>query len=245
MRAVSSPTAPLGHWLPPALARQCLSLWSWWVLANVVGGTLSLLLWRVPTEFVGGDIGLLLGFLPLSFGQWLALRRYLPPAGWSILATLEYKAGWVLASAMGVVLGSYLQSVAAVGLLTAAVVPSQDLNVLGVLVDAEHFWVRAVGFFALWGVVGAAQWLVLRRHTDYASFWIPASGLAGAASGTLALVIDTAMPFGGLLLAYIARWTVYGAMTGIALVLLLQDPVRHRLERRLEYMRRQKERTAG
>ncbi len=246
MRAVSSLPAPLGNWLPPPLARQCLSLWSWWVLANVVGGTLSLLLWRVPTQFLGGDIGLLSGFLPLSIGQWLVLKRYLAPTGWSTLATLEYKAGWVLASAMGVVGGSYLQSIAAVGLLTAAVVPRQDLTVLGVAVDAEVFWARTVGLFALWGVVGAAQWLVLRRHIDYASFWIPTSALAGAASGTVALAIDTAMPLGGLLLAYIARWSVFGALTGIALVLLLQDRVRHRSERRLEHLRRlAKERAAG
>ena len=245
MRAVSGFTAPLGHWLPPRLARQCLILWSWWVLANVMGGTLSLLLWRVPTEFVGGDLGLLLGFLPLSFGQWLVLKRYFPPAGWSTLATLEYKAGWVLASVIGVVLGSYLQSVAAVGLLTAAIVPRQDLNVLGVLVDAEAFWARAVGLLVLWGMVGAAQWLVLRRQTDYASFWIPVSALAGAASGTVALAIDTAMPLGGLLLAYIARWTVYGVLTGIALVLLLRERVKYRLERRLERSRRLRERPPG
>lgn len=249
MRVIDSLAVPLGDRLPILVARQCLVLWSWWALANMVGGTLSLLLAntvagttsvllrQIPAEFTG-ELGLVLGFLPLYVMQWLVLRRYLRAAGRSALATLKHHAGWVVASVMGVFVGSHLQSAAAVGLLSGVLVPHQDLKVLGVLVSAELFWARSAGLFVLCGVVGAAQWLVLRRHTDWASFWIPASALAGAASGTVALVIDTAMPVGGLLLAYIARSGVCGALTGIALVLLMRNRVRQRLERRLEHLRR-------
>ncbi len=244
MRAVNSHPTPLGDRLPILVARQCLALWSWWTLANMVGGTLSLLLSQIPAEVVG-EPGLLFGFLPLYVVQWLVLRRYLRAVGRSALAALKHKCGWVVASMVGVLVGWHLQSIAAVGLRTAAIVPHQDLQALGVLVDAEVFWARAVCLFVLGGVVGAAQWLVLRRHTDWAGFWIPASALAAAASGTVALVIDTAMPIGSSLLAYIAGWSVYGALTGAALVLLLRDRVVHRLERRLEQLRRVTEEQAA
>ena len=243
------PSHPRWDRFPILVARQCLALWSWWALANLVGGplsfllanvvgeTLGVLLWRRPAELTV-ELGLLFGFLPLYVLQWLVLRRYLRAVGRSALAALKHRYGWVVASVVGVLVGWHLQSTAAVGLRTAAVVPHQDLKALGVLVNAEVFWARAVCLFVLGGMVGAAQWLVLRRHTDWAGFWIPASALAGAASGTVALVIDTAMPIGSSLLAYIAGWSAYGALTGTALVLLLHDRVMHRLERRLEHLRR-------
>ena len=202
------------------------------LLAHVVGDTLDL--WRIPAEFTR-ELGLLFGFLPLYILQWLVLRRYLRAGGRSALAALKHKSGWVVASVLGVVVGWRLQSIAVVGLRTAAVAPHQDLKALGVLVDAEVFWASGVCSFVLGGLVGAAQWLVLRRHTNWAGFWIPASALAGAASGTVALVIDTAMPIGSSLLAYSAGWGVYGALTGIALVLLLRDRIMDRLGRRLEH----------
>lgn len=256
MRAVNSLPVLLGDWLPILVAPQCLALWSWWALANMAGGTLGLLLanvvtgtmilflWRTPAEFVDG-LGLLVGFLPLWVMQWLVLRRYLRAAGWSALAALKHNAGWVIASLVGAVVGSHLQSIAAVGLLSAVLLPHRDLEMLGVLVDAELFWTRSAGLFVLFGVVGGAQWLVLRRHTEWASFWIPASAVAGAASGMVALVIDAAMPVDGLLLAHIARWSLYGALTGIVLTFLMRNHVRHRLERRLEHLRRTVGATAG
>jgi hypothetical protein len=219
------------------VARQCLALWWSWTLANMVGGAFALLLWRIAAELSFG-LSLLFALLPLYVMQSLVLRRYLRAVGRSSLAAVEHKFGWVIASAVGVVAGSQLESVVADGLRTAAALPGQDLNVVGVLVDTQLLWARAAGLSVLGAAVAAAQWLMLRRSADWASLWILVSVLVGAASGTLALVVDTDMPVGSSLLAYGAGWGLYGALTGIALVLLLRDRIRGRVERRLERLRR-------
>jgi hypothetical protein len=217
------------------IAHRSLGLGLWWILASVVGGTLSLILWRLLTGIVGGrlawhtlsdlaggTLSLFFGFLPLSVAQWLVLRRH-----------LRHPGRWVIASAVGVCLGTYAQRIVIFGLGAApAILPAKDPQALGVLFNAQLFWGRGLGLFVLWGVVGAAQWLVLRRHFRHAGWWVLASAVAGAVSGALALVVGSAS--GGLLISYLARWSAYGAMTGLTLVLLRQDHIKRRYQRRID-----------
>lgn len=213
-------------------ARRLLSLWLLWIAANVVGGTLSLVLYRMLFDILGAlrltkeltILGVFFGFLPLFVSQSLALRRHLR------------KGSWVLASSLVLCIGFYawfnVNSLFGIIPAIAAMAPPKDLQVLGVLVDAELFWERALSLFVVWGLVGVAQWLVLRRYIGHAGWWVVASAVGGAASGTAAVIVESAS--GDLLLSWVARWGVYGALTGVVLVLLLQNRIRHRYQRHIE-----------
>jgi hypothetical protein len=74
--------------------------------------------------------------------------------------------------------------------------------------------------------------VVLRHRVRHAGWWVLASAVAGSVSGAVALVVGSAN--GNVLLSYLARWSVYGALTGIALVLLLHNRIKHRVQRRIE-----------
>jgi hypothetical protein len=221
-----------------SVVHRCFKLWLWWVLAAIVGGMLSLLVWQTMTGFVGGRLGwrtlgdvgggtlsLFIGFIPLFTAQALVLRRHFPHMNL-----------WVLGSAVGICLGAYAQrAVIFVLEMAPATTSGVDPQALGLLFSTQ-FWERVLGLFVLWAVVGATQWLIFRHRVRHAGWWVLASALAGAASGTVALVIVSAN--GDLLLSYLARWAIYGALTGIVLVLLLQNRIKHRLQQRIEWSRR-------
>jgi hypothetical protein len=218
-----------------AVVQRCLTLWLHWTLAAICGGMLSLVVWQTMTGFLGGrlewrtleDLGggtlsLFVGFLPLFVGQRLVLHRHLPRMN-----------SWVLRSAVGICVGTYVQRVA---IFLLGIVPASasgaNSQALGAFSSTQLFWGRAAGLLVLWGVVGGAQWLVLRHRVRHAGWWVLASAFAGASSGAVALVVSSAS--GDLLLAYLARWGLYGALTGLVLVLLLQKRIRHRVQRRIE-----------
>ena len=127
--------------------------------------------------------------------QWLVLRRRMSRAGWWVLASI---AGWSLGLVVGVAVAGPLGG-----------------GVPGLAVLA-----------APWGlVVGAAQWLVLRKQVSRAGWWVLASivGLAAswAASGVLDLSASrvVAVTIDGAI-----KGAVLGAITGIALVWLFRQP---------------------
>jgi hypothetical protein len=161
---------------------------------------------------------LVIGVLPLAIAQALVLRRYLP------------KGPWVLATAASLLVGIsswlFINSSIRIARVMTAKGSIEDFEVLGVLVDAHVFWERTLGFFVVWGVVGAGQWLVLRQYVQDTRLWVLGSALAGAASGMALVVVGSASD--DLLLPWAARWAAYGAVTGLFVVWML----RHRIKRR-------------
>lgn len=198
------------------VARRCLILWSWWVLASVVGGTLTSIVSRLSATAVGTIPSLVIGILPLAIAQALVLRRYLP------------KGPWVFASAAALLVGLstwlFINSWIRIASVMTKIGSAEDFEVLGVLVDAQLFWQRTLGFFVVWGVVGAGQWLVLRQYIEHTGLWVIGSALAGAASGIALVVVGSASD--DLLLPWAARWMAYGALSGFVLVWLLRDRIK-------------------
>jgi hypothetical protein len=182
-----------------------------------MGGRFS---WRTLADVGGGTLSLFLGFIPLFAAQWLVLRRH--------ISRVDL---WVLSSSGGICLGTYAQHAVIFVFGIVAATTSGDSQAFGVLYSTQ-LWGRTLGLFALWGIIGAAQWLVLRRRIRHAGWWVLASAVGGATSGAVALVIVSAG--GDLLLSYLARWAVYGALTGVVLVLLLQNRIKHRYQRHIE-----------
>ena len=198
------------------VARRCLILWFCWVLASVVGGTLASILSRLSATAVGTIPSLVIGILPLAVAQALVLRRYLP------------KGPWVLATAAALLVGIsswlFINSLIRIARVMTAKGSIENFEVLGVLVDAHVFWERTLGFFVVWGVVGAGQWLVLRKYIQRPRFWVLGSALAGAASGIALVVVDAASD--DLLLPWAARWMAYGVVTGLFVVWMQRNRIR-------------------
>lgn len=185
---------------------QCSIFWFQWVGASTLGVVLLLAILFIIAKLVG----LLLGtsiedqvpFAPLigiSFGimQWLVLRRFLPHAGW-----------WVVASTVGFLLGYMIFGVTI-----------ELLDVLGgSLLEADKLF----GFFyPILGVcLGITGWLVLRNHFVQAGWWIPTTIVGWIVTGLivgksidkdieilLIGLVPTAIP--GLTLA----WLLHHALT--------------------------------
>jgi hypothetical protein len=98
---------------------------------------------------------------------------------------------WVLATLMGVVIGI-------VSILTLV----SGLALAG----ASPLLVGSIGGAALGAGLGVAQWLVLRRHTQSAGWWVVASMLGGIAGVTLGLLLSDALgPLLGVALDGAAR----------------------------------------
>lgn len=177
-----------------------LSLWLSWCLASATGGAVIGAL-SAPTDFFWYLI--MTGFV-VGVAQWLVLRRYLPYAGW-----------WILVSAFGWILGTVTSIMTRE--ITAPIIEFFELisEVQGV------FWLNVVNGTVYGAVLGVTQWLVLRRHTQRAGWWVFASAIGGAVNGGVGAVCAAAIPFGGAALPYGAGWAGAGAVTGIVLVWLL------------------------
>jgi len=184
--------------------------WLLWVLASTAGlgmgwsaGTIVSL-----TVSVEGDIAALAvasagwaaGGALMGATQWLVLRKQMSRAGW-----------WVLASSPSFGLGM-------VGGTRVAVVLSGVLS--GVLIWAV--------WWGLWGaMLGAAQWLVLRRRVSRAGYWVLASTVG---AGTCGAVLGALYQAGIEGASFFLGSALFGAITGAALVRLLQRPLVPRSE---------------
>lgn len=131
-------------------------------------------------------------------------------AQWVVLRYYIPHAGWwVLASAFGWVLGIFVS----LGTKTYLLKPT------------------AIHYFVIFALLGVAQWLVLRCHTQYAGWWVLVSAISGAAfevvgSAVPAHLINIALPYvKDTTLPYGASWAGSGAVTGTMLVFLLQSRV--------------------
>ncbi len=185
-------------------------LWLWWTLATVAGWAVGEFFFRASGEFVWAAI-LFRGAHVLGVGgavlQALVLRRHLPRAAW-----------WVLATGVAAVLGgiAVLAAIVDVPYLTRGFeVPSIALILLSVLASGL--------------LVGAFQWLILRRHVARAGWWVPASGLSLTLGWLVgAVVVEIALdpryhPAAVDLIAGLVSATIYGALTGHTLSRLLQS----------------------
>jgi hypothetical protein len=190
------------------------SLWSRWVLANLVG------------EFVGLGIagGLGAGVTPVldnvtgigtlivmttalvmaatvegaivGLAQWWVLRPYLPDLSsrvWVQATILGAIGAWVLGMTLGTLAGDFI----GLGESTAALLFGAALGpVVGAL-------------------LGGAQWLALRHHVPRAGWWVLANALAWTA-GMAVIFAATGIAQESTPVAVVAiAWAVSGVLAGV------------------------------
>lgn len=192
------------------------AFWFWWIAACAAGGIL------LGSLFIPGDFFVHLiarGFI-LGAAQWLVLRRYLPGALW-----------WIPATGLGLVCASLLTILPPLsGIITATYTALYHQFGLW-----EVFWINLVQEAWIWGIVGVAQWLVLRRYAG-AALWIPLSvvsgalmGMAGAAVcyvGCDALGAEVGIPAPAMVTNGTA-WALYGVATGWFLMRIIPGEAPH------------------
>ena len=187
-------------------ARSGHGLWLRWVLANSLAETVGL----GASFAMGAAVGT---------AQWLVLRRPFPHMRWR---------AWALATAVG-----------AFAAWTLGMLPSTLINAGSGAegsAPAEPGALVVYGLAALMGLVagtilGAPQWLVLRRHVRRAFLWVPANALAWAPGMVLAFVaaefiFANGIGAGEILLAVITLALIgalVGAIYGAVLVWLLRS----------------------
>ena len=188
--------------------------WLWWVLASTVGwavgGYIGVSLGGVLSMglAVTGYVGVAAGVIAAGALQWWVLRRQVVGA-----------ARWIVASVGGAAL---------VGIL--AVVLGWAVGAVGRLIGGADWGAHwgtdwsadpggDVGFVvavAAGGtVLGVLHWLVLRGQVTRSGWWVLASTVGWVMGGLVSGITDTAA-------GWTVLGTVYGAMTGAALVWLLR-----------------------
>ena len=187
-------------------------LWLAWLAATTLGWAAGLFGYRVLADvfYFAGWLKTLdgIGFC-IALLQALVLRRHLDHAAW-----------WLVVSGSGGVVAVYLRALVNVTVLTTT-----GNQVAFVATDA----LTALGTGIL---VGALQWLVVRRQLARAQWWIPVSGLGvlvGAFTGDVVgvvvviFVLNVEVDQNAFVIASgLVSATIYGAITGYALVRLLR-----------------------
>ena len=185
--------------------------WRWWVITNAVGfgvGWLlgvSVLLSRGESNETGWVPVLVMflgwGLIGASIGisQWTVLRQTL--GSW-----------WVLATIIGWVVGAF-------------VVPAIITAGGGIVISMP---IVLMGNAALAGLL---QWFTLRRYSQRAALWVLASLLGwGIGFGAVVLLagrLNAIAQSSDLVVAFVGEAVVgaiSGAITGLALIWLLQPP---------------------
>ena len=219
-------------------------LWGRWVLVHVVAGIAGWSLSAAAAMFTCGAgilfAGLMVGIV-LGGGQGLVLQPYMqswsPSRFWLIrlvfLARTErilFWHGWLLCSVVGAVPGWWLS-----GLLIS-------LMRRPFVVQPSMIWLLA--FLLPGAIVGALQWVILRRQSQHAIWWIAVNAIAwstGAAIGAYAgdgvyrAIAPENIPyyFEGFWIKEAIQLAVSGSVgtmfaafiTGIGLVWLLRHPI--------------------
>jgi hypothetical protein len=174
-----------------------------WAVVNILGGLIALLLY-IPISMLfspneplhKGIAGSVVG-CGFGLGQWFLIRRYLNNSGW-----------WILVTFLGFALGG-----AAMGVGTTEELARRGLTT------------ETVGF-ALGGSAGVFQWLVLRRHVNLASLWIPASIAAFGFGWWLQWSIDFGFEYNdpmGLLFGILILVIPFIGISGFVLGWLLKE----------------------
>jgi hypothetical protein len=182
-------------------------LFSWvrWVAANLLGGTVGYLAGVMLLAPLGGAsavgqsilyllVAAIVGAV-LGLAQWQVLRDHLPtlPRGLWVWATglglavplmLTGFVGPIMAAAAGVV----------TGWRQVALESGSTVATLGLANSFPEALAAACGTGAIAGLMlGAVQWLVLRRYLQNAAWWIAANSAGGAVSILAGLWIGIAI----------------------------------------------------
>lgn len=205
------------------IQRNRWTLWESWIAATAIGELIglglvvaaSVLLTTVKTANAPMML-LLTGALEgtvLGVCQWAVLRRY-----------VHHSAGWILATTGGAIV-AWLVGLTISVLMAIVYGTSRDRVATQALIAG----VMLLGV-GLGGVMGFAQWLVLRRHLQRSAWWIIANAVAWSL-GLLVAFIGAGLPkphWSQLQVALTGAATgasmgaIIGAITGIALVWLLR-----------------------
>ena len=176
-----------------------LNLWAWWVVATTVG-----IIVGAPVAAAIDQANWAMAIQPSRrFIVW-ALEGAMLGAGigimqWLVLRQQISKAGWwILANILGIA--------------TAAVI----LDVF----PADASWIMTgVSIIILGAIIGIAQWLVLWWQIPKANLWIIANILGVSAGGALGVGVIGESNVGA-----VVSMTLFGAITGGALIWLLKQP---------------------
>ena len=190
--------------------RSELWLWIKWVLASAVGGGVGGLV--LANSFGIASLLLIRGFLWKMLGesvvagvswsvagiaQWILLRGRVRRAGW-----------WVMASTVGSTVGM-IASVPVLFMTFALIYTAGPIEAVAIL------W-GVVG-----GVIGIAQWFILRRRVFQAGWWMLASTVGGVVAARVAWSLRSAI---GQALGGAVGATLVGVITGVVLIPLLRHP---------------------
>lgn len=209
-------------------------LWLQWILANAASETVGLgttlligaflLVQAKPT--IGALPAVALGVLAATViegsivgtAQWLVLRRPLEKMRWRT---------WVLATALGACVAWTLGMIPSTLLFTG---PDSGAAAPGEMSDLMIYTLFAAMGIALGAILGAAQWLALRRHVPKAGWWVPANALAWMLGMVVVFLGTSFIPAEGitvpvallLLMFVVAAGAVVGAVHGLVLIWLLR-----------------------
>jgi hypothetical protein len=186
--------------------------WLGWVLATTVGMLVGAFMGVVAgflmyglfgdegvVEWLGDMVMVIIFGIGIGTMQWLVLRRRITGAGW-----------WILASAVA---GAVIQQ--------GDIVSFDKSLSFGDLM--RYTLVMALGG----AVAGILQWLVLRTQVFRAGWWVLASTVGWGLSMTMwgaGMVLQYVWGDSGTLIM-VGGGPVLGAITGVALVWLLRQPV--------------------
>jgi hypothetical protein len=168
-----------------------------WSVANILGLSIPpLVLYLVPllTAISGLYSTTLIISLPLSFAQWIALRRSLP-VSWL----------WIL---------SIPVSILAIVLITREIPERYWL-----LIDPDPLAALITTSLVIGLMIGLPQWLILRRECAHSSIWLLGSALGLGLGASIVIATDLVNQSG--ILAYIVAVLFYVSATGLTLAWLL------------------------
>jgi len=207
--------------------KKSWTLWEGWVvvmaIAELLGlGIVIIAATMIPSLGAGNSVtvlhivGLLEGMI-LGVAQWLVLHRYIKRIN-----------AWVMVTAIAVMI------VWLIGIkISALMVFSITLDTTLTPEMQARTLLKGVALLGAWvgGMLGFAQWFVLKSHVHQAAMWIVANALAWALGLVVAFTmvgrmqpdrfnLETALA--GIATG-LTTGTVVGAITGITLVWLLKS----------------------
>jgi hypothetical protein len=210
-------------------------LWFQWILANAASETVGLgttlligafllvnaepTIGALPAAALGVLAGTVIEGSIVGTAQWLVLRHPLEKMRWHT---------WVLVTALGACVAWTLGMIPSTMLFTA---PESGAAAPGEMSDLMIYTLAAAMGIALGAILGAAQWLALRRQVPKAGWWIPANALAWMLGMVVVFLGTSFIPAEGitvpvaliLLLFVVAAGAVVGAIHGLVLIWLLHQ----------------------
>lgn len=209
-------------------------LWLQWVLANAASETMGLgatlligafllvsaekTIGAVPAAALGVLAATVIEGSVVGTAQWLVLRRPLQGMRWRV---------WALATALGAFVAWTLAMIPSTLLFSG---PDSGTAASGEVSDLLIYALAAGMGIVLGTILGASQWLALRRHVQKAGWWVPANALAWMLGIVVVFVGTSFIPAKGitvlvallLLLFVVAAGAVVGAVHGLVLIWLLR-----------------------